>query len=168
MIATTGIGWDSHRLVAGRPLILGGVAIEHDLGLTGHSDADVLTHAIIDALLGAASLGDIGEHFPDTDPRWAGVDSLVLLGEVAQLVRDAGWSLTNADCSVVCEVPKLAPQRVDHRGIDQEAHSADAAELHELHQQRQARRRRNLTSRERQLGGQAKQQVIHADQHIGK
>ena len=113
MTATTGIGWDSHRLVAGRPLILGGVAIEHELGLAGHSDADVLTHAVIDALLGAAGLGDIGEHFPDTDPQFEGADSLVLLRHAVTLLRDAGWRVGNVDCSVVCEAPKLAPRRAE-------------------------------------------------------
>jgi len=107
----SGIGWDSHRLVAGRPLILGGVTIPAELGLDGHSDADVLTHAVIDALLGAAGLGDIGQHFPDTDPAWAGADSLRLLAEVALRVRGAGWAPVNIDCTVVAERPKLAPHR---------------------------------------------------------
>ena len=111
MTATTGIGWDSHRLVAGRPLILGGVAIEHDLGLTGHSDADVLTHAIIDALLGAAALGDIGQHFPDTDPRYAGADSMALLRTVVATVAEHGFTIEHVDSTVVMERPKLAPYR---------------------------------------------------------
>jgi 2-C-methyl-D-erythritol 2,4-cyclodiphosphate synthase len=107
----TGIGWDSHRLVEGRPLILGGVAIAHDRGLAGHSDADVLTHAVIDALLGAAGLGDIGQHFPDTDPRFAGADSMALLREVVGLVARAGLTLTHVDTTVVMERPRLAPHR---------------------------------------------------------
>ena len=108
MTATTGIGWDSHRFVAGRPLILGGVAIEHELGLVGHSDADALTHAIIDALLGAAAMGDIGQHFPDTDERWRGADSIDLLREVRTLLPAAP---AHVDATVICEAPKLAPHR---------------------------------------------------------
>ncbi|HEY3019504.1 MAG TPA: 2-C-methyl-D-erythritol 2,4-cyclodiphosphate synthase, partial [Solirubrobacteraceae bacterium] len=100
-----GIGYDTHRLVAGRPLILGGVRIEHDLGLAGHSDADVLTHAVIDAMLGAAGLGDIGEHFPDDDERFRGADSLELLRETAALVRAAGFEIENVDATVVIERP---------------------------------------------------------------
>jgi 2-C-methyl-D-erythritol 2,4-cyclodiphosphate synthase len=118
MIATTGIGWDSHRLVAGRPLILGGVAIDHDLGLTGHSDADVLTHAIIDALLGAAALGDIGQHFPDTDERWRDADSLQLLRAVTGMLAAP---VVNVDATVVCEAPKLEPFREAMRGALAEA-----------------------------------------------
>ena len=111
MTVTTGIGWDSHRLVEGRPLVLGGVRIPHERGLAGHSDADVLTHAVIDALLGAAGLGDIGEHFPDTDPAWAGADSIELLAEATRRVRESGWSPGNVDASVVTDHPKLAPAR---------------------------------------------------------
>jgi 2-C-methyl-D-erythritol 2,4-cyclodiphosphate synthase len=107
----TGIGWDSHRLVVGRPLILGGVTIPHERGLAGHSDADVLTHAVIDALLGAAGLGDIGGHFPDTDERWAGADSLELLRTVVGLVGERGLAVTHVDTTVVMERPKLAPHR---------------------------------------------------------
>ncbi|WP_026912855.1 2-C-methyl-D-erythritol 2,4-cyclodiphosphate synthase [Patulibacter minatonensis] len=107
----TGLGWDSHRLVAGRPLILGGVRIESELGLDGHSDADVLTHAVIDALLGAAGMGDIGEHFPDTDERWRGADSIALLRHVAGLVADAGWTTTSIDATVILERPKLKPHK---------------------------------------------------------
>ena len=110
-MSATGIGYDCHRFAAGRALVLGGVHMEHDRGLEGHSDADVLTHAISDALLGACALGDLGAHFPDTDPQWAGVDSLQLLRAVAELVRANGWAIANVDCSVVCEIPKLAPQR---------------------------------------------------------
>ncbi|MDQ3092767.1 MAG: 2-C-methyl-D-erythritol 2,4-cyclodiphosphate synthase [Actinomycetota bacterium] len=115
MSFATGIGWDSHRLVEGRPLILGGVRIEHDRGLAGHSDADVLCHAVIDALLGAAGLGDIGEHFPDDDPRWKDADSLALLSSVHSLLAAEGWVVTNIDASVLLERPKLRPHRVAMR-----------------------------------------------------
>jgi 2-C-methyl-D-erythritol 2,4-cyclodiphosphate synthase len=111
----TGIGWDSHRLVDGRPLILGGVTIPFERGLDGHSDADVLAHAVIDALLGAAGMGDIGEHFPDTDARWAGADSLALLRAVVAMVGDAGHAVGNADTTVVMERPKLGPYRPEIR-----------------------------------------------------
>ncbi|MBD1934485.1 MULTISPECIES: 2-C-methyl-D-erythritol 2,4-cyclodiphosphate synthase [Cyanophyceae] len=104
-----GNGYDIHRLVSGRPLILGGVKIEHELGLLGHSDADVLTHAIMDAMLGALSLGDIGHYFPPTDEKWAGADSLVLLSQVNALIRDQGYSIGNIDSVVVAERPKLKP-----------------------------------------------------------
>ena len=104
-----GNGYDIHQLGAGRPLILGGVEIPHELGLVGHSDADVLTHAIMDAMLGALSLGDIGHYFPPTDPQWAGADSLMLLGKVYQLVRERGWQVGNIDSVVVAERPKLKP-----------------------------------------------------------
>ena len=109
MTVTTGIGWDSHRLVEGRPLILGGVRIEHDRGLAGHSDADVLTHAVIDALLGAAGLGDIGEHFPDTDDAYRGADSLVLLRHTVDLLGDR--AVVHVDTTVVMERPKLKPHK---------------------------------------------------------
>jgi 2-C-methyl-D-erythritol 2,4-cyclodiphosphate synthase len=109
--ALSGIGYDSHRLVPGRKLILGGIEISSDLGLDGHSDADVLTHAIIDALLGAAGLGDIGEHFPDSDERYRGVDSLELLASVLPLVFAQGLELVNVDATVVMERPKLGPHR---------------------------------------------------------
>lgn len=102
-----GIGYDIHRLVEGRPLILGGVTIDHPLGLDGHSDADVLTHAIIDALLGAAKLGDIGALFPDTDAAWKGADSLKLLDEVVERVANAGWKVGNVDATIVMQRPKL-------------------------------------------------------------
>ena len=106
-----GNGYDIHRLVAGRPLILGGQRLEHPqgLGLDGHSDADVLVHAIMDALLGALSLGDIGKYFPPDDPRWKGADSLVLLEQVNALVRERGWSVVNIDSVIVAERPKLKP-----------------------------------------------------------
>jgi 2-C-methyl-D-erythritol 2,4-cyclodiphosphate synthase len=109
--ARTGIGYDSHRLVEGRPLILGGVRVESELGLAGHSDADALTHAIIDAVLGAASLGDIGLHFPDSDERYRGADSLALLDEVRALVSDQGFAVANVDSTVVCDAPRLGPYR---------------------------------------------------------
>ncbi|HEX3834705.1 MAG TPA: 2-C-methyl-D-erythritol 2,4-cyclodiphosphate synthase [Solirubrobacteraceae bacterium] len=108
---STGIGYDCHRFVSGRPLVLGGVQVEHDRGLEGHSDADVLTHAIIDAMLGAAALGDIGAHFPDTDPRYAGADSIELLRVTVSLLAGAGLTVTHVDATVVLERPKLAPVR---------------------------------------------------------
>ncbi|BCX06706.1 2-C-methyl-D-erythritol 2,4-cyclodiphosphate synthase [Fischerella thermalis] len=104
-----GNGYDIHRLVSDRPLILGGINIPHSLGLLGHSDADVLTHAIMDAMLGALSLGDIGHYFPPSDPQWAGADSLVLLSKVHQLIRSQGWQIGNIDSVVVAERPKLKP-----------------------------------------------------------
>jgi 2-C-methyl-D-erythritol 2,4-cyclodiphosphate synthase len=110
-----GLGWDVHRIGPGRPLILGGVRVEADFGLEGHSDADVLSHAITDALLGAAALGDIGMHFPDTDPRWKGCDSLVFLRHALQLVREAGYQLVNVDSTVILERPKLKDYRLPIR-----------------------------------------------------
>lgn len=104
-----GEGWDTHALVAGRPLILGGIEVPHDRGLLGHSDADVLLHAITDALLGAAGLGDIGRHFPDTDPQFKGANSALLLAEAARRVQADGWHIGNVDCTVVAQAPKLAP-----------------------------------------------------------
>ena len=104
-----GEGWDVHALVAGRPLIIGGVNIPHTHGLLGHSDADVLLHAITDALIGAAALGDIGRHFPDTDERFKGADSSVLLAEAARRVREAGFEIGNVDSTVIAQAPKLAP-----------------------------------------------------------
>ena len=104
-----GFGYDAHRLVVGRDLILGGVNIPYDLGLQGHSDADVLIHASCDALLGAAGLGDLGSHFPDTDPELEGLSSVVILKRVASMVRDGGFALQNLDTTVVAEAPKLAP-----------------------------------------------------------
>lgn len=104
-----GQGYDVHRLVNGRKLILGGVEIEHSLGLLGHSDADVLLHAISDALLGAAALGDIGKHFPDTDERYRGADSLKLLAQVGVLLRESGYKIINIDSTVLAQAPKLAP-----------------------------------------------------------
>ena len=103
-----GEGWDVHQLVAGRKLILGGIDVPHSTGLLGHSDADVLLHAITDALLGGAGLGDIGRHFPDTDPQFRGADSSVLLAEAARRVRAAGWEIGNVDSTVIAQAPKLA------------------------------------------------------------
>ena len=112
MSSRAGIGYDSHRLVEGRPLILGGVEIEGaELGLSGHSDADVLTHAVIDALLGAAGLGDIGQHFPDTDERWRDADSIDLLGEVCSFLEEHGWTVRHMDATVLAEAPKLGGYR---------------------------------------------------------
>ncbi len=113
MSVTTGIGWDSHRFAEDRPLILGGVRIEHDRGLAGHSDADVLTHAVVDALLGAAGLGDIGEHFPDTDEAFRGADSLELLRDVVALL--GAREVINVDTTVLMERPKLGPHKATIR-----------------------------------------------------
>ena len=107
MMVRVGEGWDLHALVAQRPLVLGGVQVPFHLGLLGHSDADVLLHAITDALLGAAALGDIGRHFPDTDSRFKGADSMLLLAEAARRVRAAGWDIGNVDSTVIAQAPKL-------------------------------------------------------------
>ncbi|HLO86850.1 MAG TPA: 2-C-methyl-D-erythritol 2,4-cyclodiphosphate synthase [Nostocaceae cyanobacterium] len=104
-----GNGYDIHKLVSDRPLILGGLQIPHELGLLGHSDADVLTHAIMDAMLGALSLGDIGHYFPPNDPQWKGANSLLLLEQVHQLIREQGWQIGNIDSVIVAERPKLKP-----------------------------------------------------------
>jgi 2-C-methyl-D-erythritol 2,4-cyclodiphosphate synthase len=123
--ARAGIGFDTHRLEAGRRLILGGVEIEGaQVGLAGHSDADVLTHAVIDALLGAAGLGDIGQHFPDTDERWSDADSIELLRAVRDKLGDAGYTPVNIDATLACEEPKLAPFRDEMR-----TRLAEASEL---------------------------------------
>jgi 2-C-methyl-D-erythritol 2,4-cyclodiphosphate synthase len=106
-----GIGFDSHRLVGGRKLVIGGVEIAYERGLDGHSDADVLAHAVIDALLGAAGMEDIGARFPDTDERWRDADSMALLASVLDSVHAAGFELVNVDCTVIMEAPKLAPHR---------------------------------------------------------
>jgi len=108
-----GIGYDVHRLVEDRPLVLGGVTIEHSLGLLGHSDADVLLHAVSDAVLGAVGLGDIGRHFPDTDPAWEGVDSRKILETVCELAREKGYVCVNVDAVIVAQKPKLAPCMAD-------------------------------------------------------
>ena len=104
-----GNGYDIHQLVEGRPLILGGIKIEHSLGLLGHSDADVLTHAIMDAMLGALGMGDIGHYFPPSDPQWAGANSLILLAQVSELITAQGWKIGNIDSTIVAERPKLKP-----------------------------------------------------------
>ena len=104
-----GIGYDSHRFEAGRPLMLGGVAIPYPLGLKGHSDADVLIHAVCDALLGATADGDIGAHFPDTDPQWKGADSTAILAAVVDRLRKKGWEVVNIDATVIAQEPKLRP-----------------------------------------------------------
>jgi 2-C-methyl-D-erythritol 2,4-cyclodiphosphate synthase len=122
-----GIGFDSHRFVEGRPLVLGGVVIPHDRGLDGHSDADVLTHAIVDALLGALAFGDIGTHFPDTDPRWRGTDSRVFLREATRLVRDHGHEIANVDATVITESPRLAPFVARMRAALADTMGVDAA-----------------------------------------
>ncbi len=134
MRVRTGFGYDSHRLVEGRPFMLGGIAIPHDKGGLGHSDADVLLHAICDALLGAVALGDIGLHFPDTDAAWKDADSRKLLAHVVKLLREKGWTVGNMDCTVVLEKPKLRPPVDAMRaaiaellGTDQDAVSVKAS-----------------------------------------
>ena len=124
-----GHGYDVHKLVEGRELILGGVHIPHSLGLLGHSDADVLLHAISDAILGAAALGDIGKHFPDTDERFRGADSLVLLREVVRLVEQEGWRLGNLDAIVIAQQPKLRPYIDNMRQNIADACHADISQI---------------------------------------
>jgi 2-C-methyl-D-erythritol 2,4-cyclodiphosphate synthase len=124
-----GEGWDVHALVPGRPLIIGGVHIPHHQGLLGHSDADVLLHAITDAVLGAAGLGDIGRHFPDTDERFKGADSSVLLAEAMRRVREAGYELGNVDSTVVAQAPKLAPHMAAMRASVARALGVDEAQV---------------------------------------
>jgi 2-C-methyl-D-erythritol 2,4-cyclodiphosphate synthase len=123
MIVRVGQGFDVHRFSDDpeRPLVLGGVTFPGERGLVGHSDADAAAHAVIDALLGAAGLGDIGQHFPDTDPQWKGADSLHLLREVAAMLQRDGWQVGNVDCAVVCEVPKLAPHKDEMQRLLSEA-----------------------------------------------
>jgi 2-C-methyl-D-erythritol 2,4-cyclodiphosphate synthase len=112
MSARAGIGYDSHRFEAGRRLVLGGVEVpEAERGLAGHSDADALTHAVIDALLGAAGLGDIGQHYPDDDDRWKDADSVSLLEEVGEFLRDHDWTVRHLDATVICQEPRLSPHR---------------------------------------------------------
>jgi 2-C-methyl-D-erythritol 2,4-cyclodiphosphate synthase len=132
-----GEGWDTHALVVGRKLILGGVEITHTHGLLGHSDADALCHAITDALFGAAAMGDIGFHFPDTDPQYRGAGSIALLAEAARRVRAAGWLIGNVDSTVIAQAPKMAPhilamrQRIAQAlavGVDQVSVKAKTAE----------------------------------------
>ena len=130
MSERSGIGYDSHRLVEGRPLILGGVVIEEAVrGLAGHSDGDALTHAVIDALLGAAGLGDIGQHFPDTDDRYSGADSIELLGEVNRFLTEHGWRVGHLDATVICEAPRLSPHRDEMRVSLGQAVGLDAREV---------------------------------------
>lgn len=116
-----GQGYDVHQLVEGRPLIIGGVTIPFERGLLGHSDADVLLHAVTDALLGAAALGDIGRHFPDTDPRYQGADSRVLLRASVELLRDCGWKIGNVDATIIAQRPKIAgyvPDMMNNMAVD--------------------------------------------------
>jgi len=128
--ARSGIGYDSHRFGEGRRLVLGGVEIpEAERGLTGHSDADALTHAAVDALLGAAGLGDIGQHFPDTDERWRGADSIALLREVCRFLSEHGWTVRHLDATVICEAPKLGPHRDEMRARLSEAVGLAALEV---------------------------------------
>ena len=129
MSVRSGLGYDSHRLVAGRPLVLGGVELTSDLGLHGHSDADVLTHAVIDALLGAAGLGDIGMHFPDSDERYRDPDSIGLLRAAVALVRAAGFAIVNVDATVLMEEPKLGDARERMREPLAQALSLDPADV---------------------------------------
>ena len=115
MEVRTGLGWDVHRIAVGRPLIIGGITLPCEFGLEGHSDADVLLHAITDAILGGAALGDIGMHFPDTDPRWKGCDSVKFLEHAVSLVRAEGWTISNVDSTVILERPKLKDYRLAMR-----------------------------------------------------
>jgi 2-C-methyl-D-erythritol 2,4-cyclodiphosphate synthase len=124
-----GEGWDTHQLVTGRPLVLGGVTIRHSHGLLGHSDADALLHAITDALFGAAGLGDIGRHFPDTEPAFKVADSLVLLAEAALRVRAQGWQIANVDSTIVAQAPKMAPHIAAMRACIAQALGIDAADV---------------------------------------
>ena len=124
-----GTGYDVHRLVEGRKLILGGVEIPYEKGLLGHSDADVLVHAVMDALLGAAALGDIGGHFPDSDPRYEGADSLALLREVCRILREAGFEPGNVDATIVAQAPKLAPHVLKMRENIAAAMSVDVSQV---------------------------------------
>ena len=124
-----GMGYDVHRLVEDRKLILGGVEIPWEKGLLGHSDADVLVHAVMDALLGAAALGDIGQHFPDTDPAYKGADSLQLLSKVGAILKEAGYEIGNVDATVIAQRPKLAPYREQMRVNMARALSVDASQI---------------------------------------
>ena len=124
-----GLGYDVHRLTEGRDLIIGGVKIPYELGLLGHSDADVLLHAVMDALLGAAALGDIGQHFPDNDPAYAGADSLALLRAVGRILSDAGWTVGNIDATIIAQRPKMAPHRERMRANIAEALGIDVSQV---------------------------------------
>lgn len=147
-----GIGYDVHRLVEGRKLILGGVEIPHTLGLLGHSDADVLLHAIMDALLGAAALGDIGQHFPDTDPAYEGADSLKLLAYVGDLLNQNGYAIENIDATVIAQKPKIAPHIANMReNIAQTLH----LELSQVNVKATTEERLGFTGREEGISSQA-------------
>jgi 2-C-methyl-D-erythritol 2,4-cyclodiphosphate synthase len=124
-----GEGWDTHALVPGRKLVIGGIEIPHERGLLGHSDADVLAHAITDALYGAAGLGDIGRHFPDTDDRFLGANSILLLAETARRVREAGWEIVNIDSTVLAQAPRLAPHVEAMRARLAQALQVDASQV---------------------------------------
>ena len=125
-----GMGYDVHKLVPNRDLILGGVKIPHELGLLGHSDADVLLHSIMDALLGAAALGDIGKHFPDTDPAYKGADSVKLLEHVGRLIREAGYSIENIDATIIAQRPKMRPHIDTMRRNIKEALGIELDQIH--------------------------------------
>ena len=147
-----GIGYDVHRLVEGRKLILGGVEIEHTLGLLGHSDADVLLHAVMDALLGAAALGDIGQHFPDTDPAYEGADSMKLLAHVGDLINQNGYAIENIDATVIAQKPKLAPHIAKMReNIARTLH----LELSQVNVKATTEERLGFTGREEGISSQA-------------
>ena len=124
-----GYGTDAHRLVEGRPLVLGGVEIPYDRGLLGHSDADVLLHAVMDALLGAAALGDIGLHFPDSDERYAGISSLKLLQQTGRILFEAGYAISNIDATLIAEKPKISPYRDEMRRVIAEALGIDISQV---------------------------------------
>ncbi len=124
-----GQGYDVHKLVDGRPLVLGGVTIEHDKGLAGHSDADVLIHSLCDALIGAAGKGDIGQHFPDTDESYHNIDSRILLREVISLLVQDGWKLVNADMTIIAQAPKMAPHIPDMCSLLADDMNVDEAQL---------------------------------------
>lgn len=124
-----GHGYDVHRLTENRKLIIGGVEIPHRLGLLGHSDADVLTHAVMDAMLGALALGDIGKHFPDTDPQYAGADSIALLRHVTEIIRKEGWALGNLDATILAQAPKMAPHIMQMRQNLSEAIGCDISQI---------------------------------------
>ena len=149
----SGIGIDTHRFADGRPLILGGVEIPGERGLAGHSDADVLTHAIVDALLGAAGLGDIGQHFPDTDELWKDADSMALLRTVLERVTAAGWAVDHVDATVVLEQPKLAPHR---DAIRESLASVLGQREREVHHRGEDGLRRARGGRRRTGGGHAR------------
>jgi 2-C-methyl-D-erythritol 2,4-cyclodiphosphate synthase len=128
-IIRIGNGYDVHRLVAGRKLVLGGIDIPHSTGLDGHSDADVLLHALCDALLGAVGAADIGAHFPDTDPQWKGISSLILLGQVTATCRDKGFEISNIDTIIVAQKPKLAPFLTDMKKNIAQAMAIDMSQI---------------------------------------